>query len=72
MPIACSLYDQLEVCAMQKDKVRLTFMLDNQNKSEVIAQIGKLYVKEGREYLLTTDGQEYSLDALINVERCTV
>lgn len=69
MPISCALYDQLEIFAMHKDKLRLKFDLADGKQEQIVAQIVDLYVREGKEYLLTEVGQEYSLEALVSAEK---
>lgn len=66
--LSCALYDQLELNAMRQVKVKLSFKRADQNMVVVEALIADLYVRDGKEYLLTDRGQEYSLDELVNIE----
>lgn len=66
--LSCALYDQLELNAMRQVKVKLSFKRADQNMVVVEALIADLFVREGKEYLLTDRGQEYSLDELVNIE----
>jgi transcriptional antiterminator Rof (Rho-off) len=66
--ISCALYDQLELFCMRHQRVNLVFTEVDGNRLNVSGKIANLYVREGREYLITDSGQEYWLDNLITVE----
>ena len=71
MGLSCALYDQLELYAMRRQTVRLTFMSASNEVETIETKIKDLYVKEGEEYLLTENGQEYNLNSLQNIELLT-
>ncbi len=68
MSISCSIYDRLELYSMHQQSLKLTFAFPEDESFQLVAKIADLYVREGKEYLLTDSGQEYPLDFLINVE----
>lgn len=53
---------------MRHQRVNLVFTEVDGNRLNVSGKIANLYVREGREYLITDSGQEYWLDNLITVE----
>lgn len=67
-PIACGLYDELELRALRKKKVRLTF-LNIQRKEETIeCVIGNIFSKDKVEFLTTAEKQTIRLDDIIAVD----
>lgn len=75
MGLSCAMYDQLELSSMRGEKLKLLFCLpkdedEDEAEDEVIeisTKIKNLYVKEGKEYLLTDGDQEYPLDCLVTI-----
>lgn len=70
MALSCALYDELELSSMRGLAMRLTFQYEDGEVEVVLAKIQDLYVKAGKETLLTDNGQEFSLDYLIAIEQC--
>lgn len=70
MGLSCAMYDQLELSSMRGVKLKLLFCLPKgeEDMVEISAKIKNLYVKEGKEYLLTDCGQEYPLDYLVSIQ----
>jgi len=67
-PIACGLYDELELRALRKQTVDLTF-LNNKNVNETIAcVIADLFSKDKIEFLKTSDGKIIRLDDIIELD----
>lgn len=71
MPISCHLYDQLEVAAMRKQKVRLTFEPPH---SETVFEgvITDLFSRNGEEFLKAKNGDQenlvWPLEGLVSIE----
>lgn len=68
MALSCALYDQLELGSIRQNQLRLEFKSSNETTFVVVVRIKDLYVKAGKEYLLTDQGQEYCLDELNSIE----
>ncbi|KUJ74185.1 hypothetical protein AVO42_01855 [Thiomicrospira sp. XS5] len=72
MPISCHLYDQLEVAAMRKQTVRLTFEPPH---SETVFEgvITDLFSRNGEEFLKAKNGDQenlvWPLEGLVSIER---
>ena len=69
MAISCAEYEQLELAAMRESSVGLIFKNDNSGDCLVKGIIETLYVKQGKEYLLFKDGQEYALIDFKSIDR---
>lgn len=71
MPISCHLYDQLEVAAMRKQKVRLRFEPPH---SETIFEgvITDLFSRSGEEFFKAKNGDRenpvWPLEGLVSIE----
>jgi Rho-binding antiterminator len=67
-PIACGLYDELELRALRKQKVNLV-IINEQNDNETISCIiADLFSKDKKEYLKTLDGRIIRLDNIIEMD----
>ncbi len=67
-PIACGLYDELELRALRKQKLTLTF-LNDKNETEIIeCVIADLFSKDKTEFLKTTDGRIIRLDDIVELD----
>lgn len=62
-PIACALYDQLELLALRKQKVRLT--LDNSEELELV--IRDLQQANGAEWLISHESDPIRLDQIASI-----
>jgi len=65
-PIACGLYDELELRALRKQKVTLTFLNDNSETEIIKCVIADLFSKDKIEFLKTTDEKSFALMILWN------
>jgi len=68
MGISCAIYDQLELAAMRHQTILIALKNDLDNVIKVECVIRDLYVKQGKEYLMTTHNEEYELSELISIE----
>ena len=67
-PIACGLYDELELRALRKNKINLVFR-NSFNEVEIIdCVIADLFSKNKVEYLKTEDGTIIRLDEVIELD----
>ncbi len=67
-PIACGLYDELELRALRKKTIKLTFQND-QNDNEIIeCIIADLFSKDKIEFLKTNDGKIIRLDDVLEID----
>lgn len=66
-PIACGLYDELELRAIRKQRCKITF-IDSGITNTIESIISDLFVKDKAEYLRTTDGREIRLDSILEVD----
>ncbi|MCU0343134.1 MAG: hypothetical protein MUF28_04860 [Ignavibacterium sp.] len=67
-PIACGLYDELELRALRKQKVNLV-IINEQNENEALTCIiADLFSKDKAEYLKTLDGRIIRLDNIIEMD----
>ncbi len=67
-PIACGLYDELELRALRKQKVKIVF-LNNKNENEIDeCIIADLFSKDKVEYLKTDAGKIIRLDNIIELD----
>jgi len=67
-PIACGLYDELELRALRKQKVTLTFLNDNSETETIECIIADLFSKDKTEYLKTSDGKLIRLDNIVEMD----
>jgi len=68
MGISCAIYDQLELAAMRHQIVSITLNNNLNKEIQIECVIKDLYVKQGKEYLMTTHNEEYELSGLISIE----
>jgi len=67
-PIACGLYDELELRALRKQKITLKFLNDI-NEAEIIeCVIADLFSKDKTEFLKTTDERIIRLDDIVELD----
>jgi Rho-binding antiterminator len=67
-PIACGLYDELELRALRKQKITLKY-LNDKNETEIIeCIIADLFSKDKTEFLKTTEGKIIRLDDIVELE----
>ncbi len=67
-PIACGLYDELELRALRKNKINLVFR-NSLNEVEIIdCVIADLFSNNKVEYLKTDDGTIIRLDEIIELD----
>jgi Rho-binding antiterminator len=67
-PIACGLYDELELRALRKQIVKLTFQNDNKENKIIECIISDLFSKDKIEFLKTGDGIEIRLDDILELD----
>ena len=67
-PIACALYDELELRALRKQVVRLTFQNDKNENELIECIISDLFSKDKIEFLKTNDGKIIRLDDLLELD----
>lgn len=67
-PIACGLYDELELRALRKQNVKL-IITNEKNDSELIdCVISDLFSKDKVEYLKTNNGRIIRLDDILELD----
>ena len=67
-PIACGLYDELELRALRKQKITLKFLNDI-NEAEIIeCVIADLFSKDKTEFLKTTYERIIRLDDIVELD----
>jgi Rho-binding antiterminator len=67
-PIACGLYDELELRALGKKPVKLT-ITNNKNQTEIFeCIIVDLFSKDKTEFLKTGDGKIIRLDDVVELD----
>jgi Rho-binding antiterminator len=67
-PIACGLYDELELRALRKQKIKIVF-LNDKNENEIDeCVIADLFSKDKVEYLKTDTGLIIRLDDVVEVD----
>jgi Rho-binding antiterminator len=67
-PIACGLYDELELRALRKQKIKLVFINDQNDNESIDCIIADLFSKNKTEYLKTSDGKLIRLDNIVEVD----
>jgi len=67
-PIACGLYDELELRALRKQKVTLAFLNDNGETETIECIIADLFSKDKTEFLKTTDERIMGLDDIVELD----
>lgn len=67
-PIACGLYDELELRALRKQKIKLVFINDQNENESIDCIIVDLFSKNKTEYLKTLDGRIIRLDDIIEMD----
>ena len=69
MAISCADYEQLGLAAVRENLVGLIFKNVDSGNYLVKGVIETLYVKQGEEYVLFQDGQEYALNDFQSIDR---
>lgn len=67
-PIACSLYDELELRALRKTKVKIVFINDKNESETIESIIIDLFSKDKVEYLKTDSGKIIRLDDVVELD----
>lgn len=67
-PIACGLYDELELRALRKNKILLSYKDENNNINSLECVIADLFSKDKIEYLKTDNGLIIRLDDIIELD----
>jgi Rho-binding antiterminator len=67
-PIACGLYDELELRALRKQKVNLVITNEQNENESLTCIITDLFSKDKTEYLKTGDGRTIRLDNIIEMD----
>lgn len=66
MPIACHLYDQIEIAILRQTSVRLRFDAD---QTAYCGRLKDVFAKNGQEYVITQAGECLPLERLSAIER---
>jgi len=67
-PIACGLYDELELRALRKQIVNILFLNDKNENELIECVIADLFSKDRTEYLKTGNGRIIRLDNIIEMD----
>lgn len=67
-PIACGLYDELELRAIRKQRVKLIFQNDKKGNEVIECIISDLFSKDKIEFLKTNDGRIIRLDDILELD----
>lgn len=68
-PIDCGLYDHLEVWAMQKAIVSITYNVESDGSSQTVqSQIMTTKTKDKEEFIILKSGAEIRLDMIIKID----
>ncbi len=67
-PIACGLYDELELRAIRKQRVKLIFQNDKKGNEVIECIISDLFSKDKIEFLKTSDGKIIRLDDILELD----
>ena len=67
-PIACGLYDELELRALRKQIVKITFQNANNDSGIIECIIADLFSKNKTEFLKTNDGKIIRLDDVLEID----
>lgn len=65
--ISCDLYDQLEIFATYKTKVRIKYVEPDTTQKEETCIIKTLETKDKSEYLITDKGTRIRLDRIVSM-----
>ncbi len=66
-PIACELYDQLELAAMRGREVCFELMAEGGSRT-LTGVIADIWAKDGVEYLRLRSGESFRLDEMLAVD----
>jgi len=69
-PVSCDFIDQVEILALRKKSVRITYS-DSNDVSQISDVIATWYTKEKVEYLQTTSGIHIRMDDIIDINGLT-
>lgn len=67
-PISCDFHSELELLALRRSPVEITYHNDDGSPTTITAQIVDLYTRNSEEFLLLPDGREIRLDQLVSVD----
>ena len=68
MGISFANYDQLELAAMHRKTVELTFQVKSNQTVKIVCVVADLKTREGKEFVITEDKNEYELSELISIK----
>jgi transcriptional antiterminator Rof (Rho-off) len=68
MPLACHLYDQLEIAIMQKKPIRLHLQQEGQPDRLLEGRMVDLTTQAGKEYLKTDKGEVIDTAFITHIE----
>lgn len=66
-PIACGIYDELEVLAMRRLPCKIEFLGDENEAVTVSSRIVDVFARSGEEFIRIEDGRLVRLDRLMRV-----
>lgn len=69
MGISCSDYDLLEIASMRGEKLSLCFEDVGKNQQVVEGVVDTLYAKNGEEFVVLRNGNEYPLNNLRYIKK---
>lgn len=67
-PIACGLHDELELRALRKNKVELSFRGESNSIQTITCVIADIFSKDKVEYLKTDEGFIIRLDDILELD----
>lgn len=67
-PIACGLYDELELRALRKQRITITFQNDKNESETIECIISDLFSKDKTEFLKTDAGRIIRLDDIFELD----
>ncbi|BCN92379.1 hypothetical protein THMIRHAM_01640 [Thiomicrorhabdus immobilis] len=69
MGISCSDYDLLEIASMRGEKLSLFFEDVDKNQQVIEGVVDTLYTKNGEEFVVLKNGDEYPLSQLRSIKK---
>lgn len=67
-PIACGLHDELELRALRKSKIELSFTDESNSVQTISCVIADIFSKDKIEYLKTDNGLFIRLDDIVELD----
>ncbi|WP_038150239.1 Rho-binding antiterminator [Thiomicrorhabdus chilensis] len=68
MSISCALYDQLEIAAMRKQKVRIVLEGSNAESTVYTGHIKDLCCVDGQEFFVSSKNEKWPLETIVSIE----